>query len=217
MPRLALWRSSCPISGYCGKGNRPARVERSCQDHKPCGEPPCMETAKERPRSWQPLLRGARRRPTLPDRQPPLRTGNSGPGTNFPFSDWPIILPSAATVTAMIDRVVHRADIIPIEGESYRHRGAASARKPPRDTSEVYRGELFLGNSEDWRDAGQLVEVRFSPTCWSQRPPGPVPEGADPRDGMSDHDRTDTRGLTRLERVPHRATTPEASRSTSKL
>src|SRR2546425_3345856 len=54
--------------------------------------------------------------------------------TNLPFSDWPTIFPNAATVTALIDRVVHHADIISIEGDSYRRRVAESARKPPRDT-----------------------------------------------------------------------------------
>ena len=53
--------------------------------------------------------------------------------TNLPFSDWPTIFPNAATVTALIDRVVHHADIISLEGESYRRRVAESTRKPPRD------------------------------------------------------------------------------------
>lgn len=52
--------------------------------------------------------------------------------TNLPFSDWPTIFPNATTVTALIDRVVHHADIISLEGDSYRRRVAESARKPPR-------------------------------------------------------------------------------------
>jgi DNA replication protein DnaC len=54
--------------------------------------------------------------------------------TNLRFSDWPTIFPNAATVTALIDRVVHHADILTIEGDSYRRREAESARKPPPDT-----------------------------------------------------------------------------------
>jgi len=54
--------------------------------------------------------------------------------TNLPFSDWPTIFPNAATVTALIDRVVHHADIISLEGESYRRRVGESVRKPSRDT-----------------------------------------------------------------------------------
>jgi DNA replication protein DnaC len=52
--------------------------------------------------------------------------------TNLPFSDWPTIFPNATTVTALIDRVVHHADIITLEGDSYRRRVAESARKPAR-------------------------------------------------------------------------------------
>jgi DNA replication protein DnaC len=54
--------------------------------------------------------------------------------TNLPFSDWPTIFPNAVTVTALLDRVVHHADILTIEGDSYRRRVAESARKPPHDT-----------------------------------------------------------------------------------
>ncbi|NJK88745.1 MAG: ATP-binding protein [Verrucomicrobiae bacterium] len=42
--------------------------------------------------------------------------------TNLAFSDWPTIFPNATSATALIDRVVHHADIIPIEGSSYRLR-----------------------------------------------------------------------------------------------
>jgi DNA replication protein DnaC len=49
--------------------------------------------------------------------------------TNLPFSEWPTIFPNAATATALIDRVVHHAEIIPIGGESYRRRVAETRRK----------------------------------------------------------------------------------------
>jgi DNA replication protein DnaC len=48
--------------------------------------------------------------------------------TNLPVSDWPTIFPNAATATALIDRLVHHADIITLEGNSYRRR-VAEARK----------------------------------------------------------------------------------------
>jgi DNA replication protein DnaC len=51
--------------------------------------------------------------------------------TNLAFNDWPTIFPNAACTTALIDRVVHHAEIIAIEGESYRRR-EAQAGKPPR-------------------------------------------------------------------------------------
>jgi DNA replication protein DnaC len=51
--------------------------------------------------------------------------------TNLAFSDWPSIFPNAACTTALIDRVVHHAEIIAIEGESYRRREAQEG-KPSR-------------------------------------------------------------------------------------
>jgi IstB-like ATP binding protein len=57
--------------------------------------------------------------------------------TNLAFSDWPTVFPSATCATALIDRVIHHADVIAIEGESYRLREAkehAGRRHPaPRD------------------------------------------------------------------------------------
>ena len=56
--------------------------------------------------------------------------------TNLPFSDWPTIFPNAATATALIDRVVHHAEILTIDGDSYRRRVAEAKRKAPRAASE---------------------------------------------------------------------------------
>lgn len=55
--------------------------------------------------------------------------------TNLAFRDWPTIFPNATCATALIDRVVHHADVIVIEGESYRAREAdsqATARRARR-------------------------------------------------------------------------------------
>jgi len=49
--------------------------------------------------------------------------------TNLPFSEWPTIFPNAATATALIDRLVHHAEILTIEGDSYRRRVAEARRK----------------------------------------------------------------------------------------
>jgi len=56
--------------------------------------------------------------------------------TNLAFSDWPTVFPNAACTTALIDRVVHHAEIIAIEGDSYRRREAQEFRatKPSRRT-----------------------------------------------------------------------------------
>ena len=48
--------------------------------------------------------------------------------TNLNFSEWPSIFPNATCATALIDRIIHHADIIGIEGESYRRREAQAYR-----------------------------------------------------------------------------------------
>ena len=49
--------------------------------------------------------------------------------TNLPFSEWPTIFPNAASATALIDRLVHHAEILTVEGDSYRRRVAEARRK----------------------------------------------------------------------------------------
>jgi len=52
--------------------------------------------------------------------------------TNLAFSDWPTIFPNAGSAIALIDRLIHHAEIITIEGESYRRRAAELTRKASR-------------------------------------------------------------------------------------
>jgi DNA replication protein DnaC len=59
--------------------------------------------------------------------------------TNKPFAEWNEVFPNSSCVTALVDRLVHRAEIIAIEGESYRAKEAkdrasrqASARQTKR-------------------------------------------------------------------------------------
>lgn len=54
--------------------------------------------------------------------------------TNRPFQEWKEVFPNAASVVALVDRLVHRSQIVPIRGESFRlkeakEREAARARK----------------------------------------------------------------------------------------
>ena len=44
--------------------------------------------------------------------------------TNKPFAEWHEVFPHAACTVALIDRLVHQAEILSIEGESYRLREA---------------------------------------------------------------------------------------------
>ena len=65
--------------------------------------------------------------------------------TNLAFADWHTIFPSATCASALVERVVHHADIVKIEGDSYRlresqlganNRDASRRQKktPPPDT-----------------------------------------------------------------------------------
>lgn len=51
--------------------------------------------------------------------------------TNLPFRDWATVFPNATCATALIDRVIHHADVIAIEGKSYRLRHAEERSAPP--------------------------------------------------------------------------------------
>lgn len=56
--------------------------------------------------------------------------------TNRPFSEWGEVFPNAPCVVSLIDRLIHHAEIISIEGESYRlkearERAARSAAAKP--------------------------------------------------------------------------------------
>jgi DNA replication protein DnaC len=52
--------------------------------------------------------------------------------TNLAFSDWKSIFPNATSATALIDRLCHHADILKIEGDSYRRREAEAGSKSRR-------------------------------------------------------------------------------------
>ena len=51
--------------------------------------------------------------------------------TNKPFAEWPDVFPNAGCVVTLVDRLVHRSEILTLEGDSYRLREAKerSARR----------------------------------------------------------------------------------------
>ena len=74
--------------------------------------------------------------------------------TNRPFAEWNQVFPNAACVVSLIDRLVHHAEIIPIEGESYRlkeakeqaeqrrkQRAAAKTKTRKKSATPVPRGD----------------------------------------------------------------------------
>src|SRR5262249_42078851 len=55
--------------------------------------------------------------------------------TNRPFKEWGTVFPNAACVVTLVDRLLHKAEIISIDAESYRHREAterAAAKEKER-------------------------------------------------------------------------------------
>jgi len=60
--------------------------------------------------------------------------------TNRPFAEWHEVFPSAACVVSMVDRLMHNAEIVAIEGESYRVKEA-------RDRSEQRASQRRGGKS----------------------------------------------------------------------
>ena len=58
--------------------------------------------------------------------------------TNRPFSEWHEVFPNAACVVSLVDRLVHRSEIIAIEGESYRLK-EAKERQQQRETNRKKR------------------------------------------------------------------------------
>jgi len=64
--------------------------------------------------------------------------------TNRPFAEWREVFPNAACVVSLVDRLVHNAEIVAIEGESYRlkearERAPDSAAKPSLEQSRCQK------------------------------------------------------------------------------
>lgn len=62
--------------------------------------------------------------------------------TNKPFSEWNQVFPNAACVVTLVDRLVHRSEILSIAGNSYRLKEAqerAARRKPSRSNTKSHR------------------------------------------------------------------------------
>jgi DNA replication protein DnaC len=69
--------------------------------------------------------------------------------TNRPFSEWNEVFPNAACVVSLIDRLVHHAEIIPIEAESFRLKEAkerAEQRRKQRAANKPKRRKKLPTN-----------------------------------------------------------------------
>ena len=68
--------------------------------------------------------------------------------TNRPFAEWREVFPNAACVVSMVDRLMHNAEIVAIDGDSYRVKEAreraeqrAKQRKPAKRRTQTRRKE----------------------------------------------------------------------------
>lgn len=61
--------------------------------------------------------------------------------TNLSFKEWNTIFPTATCATALVERVVHHADVVKIEGTSYRLREAELSATNRRATAKAKKGE----------------------------------------------------------------------------
>jgi len=70
--------------------------------------------------------------------------------TNKPFAEWNEVFPNASCVVSLVDRLVHHADILVLEGESYRMREAKerAERKQKNKTSTKRTKRTAQKNSE---------------------------------------------------------------------
>ncbi len=58
--------------------------------------------------------------------------------TNKPFAEWGETFPNATCVVTLVDRLVHRSEIVVVAGASYRLKESkeqSAARKEARETS----------------------------------------------------------------------------------
>ncbi len=88
--------------------------------------------------------------------------------TNKAFSEWSEVFPNASCVVAMIDRLIHHAEIVAIKGHSYRHkeaqeRASNKSRKrkpkgPQHDSTEI----PAVGTATGVGDEDQLGVVATS-------------------------------------------------------
>ena len=56
--------------------------------------------------------------------------------TPQPFSRWGEVFGDDTVAAAMIDRLVHHADIVPIKGDSYRLKDRDLGRTPPANKND---------------------------------------------------------------------------------
>jgi DNA replication protein DnaC len=59
--------------------------------------------------------------------------------TNKPFAEWNEVFPNAGCVVTLVDRLIHRAEIVNLEGESYRLKEARELSKQKAEARAARR------------------------------------------------------------------------------
>lgn len=71
--------------------------------------------------------------------------------TNRPFQEWGSVFPNAACVVTLVDRLVHKAEIVAIDAESYRQKEAlerAAEKDKNRKAKKAVKGGAVAGKKE---------------------------------------------------------------------
>ncbi len=84
--------------------------------------------------------------------------------TNRRFADWGEVFPNAACVVSLVDRLMHRAEVVRIEGDSYRQK-EAEERAMQRAAARTRRG------AHEGSFSAQAACVRPPAVAASMRPP----------------------------------------------
>ena len=100
--------------------------------------------------------------------------------TNLPFVEWNQVFPNAACVVTLVDRLIHHADVIKLEGDSYRLKEARERGTKGKKKSALFRivwkgghaGVLFkkglAGRSVNFPVVRKMMLVRLR-SDWNPR------------------------------------------------
>jgi DNA replication protein DnaC len=69
--------------------------------------------------------------------------------TNKPFTEWRDIFPNAACVVSLVDRLVHRSEIVNIEADSYRLKEAKEESAKRKAAREIKKSKIKNKNMEE--------------------------------------------------------------------
>ena len=94
------------------------------------------------------------------------------------FKQWDTVFPNAACAVALIDRLTHHAEIIAIEGESYRKREAEQSQKRKQE-QKPKRGS--------YRHRSSSVSVQIYAVLHERRQPGDCRQQMQKQDGQIAH------------------------------